>query len=286
MRILVAWLMCLTMHGIAQAQTPINVTVLCDASYPPYSYAENGEAKGLYSDILRTAFARMPGYHVSIRPVPWPRGLAALEKGTAFALFPPYHRPVERPWMDYSRPILEESVVAFVRAELAQQRAIEDFPAAYAGLRIGLNRGFNIIAAPSYKTMLAAGQVKQSYATDNRTNLLQLRRKRIDVFINDRLSILWELQQMRNEGLFANSGLSWLTEGPKLSSEHGHLGYTRINEQAYPYKQDFMQQLDQALLALQQDGSIARLAQRYSPIDLLPATDSGSGGDATSGNDL
>lgn len=228
----------------------------------------------------------MPGYRVSIRPVPWPRGLAALEKGTAFALFPPYHRPVERPWMDYSRPILEERVVTFVRSELAQQRAIEEFPAAYAGLRIGLNRGFNVIAEPSHKTMLAAGEVKQSYATDNRTNLLQLKHKRIDVFINDRLSILWELQQMRNEGLFATSGLNWLAEGPKLSSEHGHLGYTRINEQAYPYKQDFMQRLDQALLALEQDGSIVRLAQRYSSIDLLPATGSGSGEGATSGNDL
>lgn len=190
MRILVAWLLFLAVQGTALAQTPISVTVLCDASYPPYSYAENGEAKGLYSDILRAAFARMPGYRVSIRPVPWPRGLAAVEKGTAFALFPPYYRPVERPWMDYSRPILEESVVAFVRSELAQQRAIEDFPAAYAGLRVGLNRGFNIIAAPDYKRMLAAGQVQQSYASDNRTNLLQLKRQRIDVYINDRLSIL------------------------------------------------------------------------------------------------
>jgi polar amino acid transport system substrate-binding protein len=282
MRILVAWLLCLAVQGTALAQTPISVTVLCDASYPPYSYAENGEAKGLYSDILRAAFARMPGYRVSIRPVPWPRGLAALEKGTAFALFPPYYRPVERPWMDYSRPILEESVVAFVRSELAQQRAIEDFPAAYAGLRIGLNRGFNIIAAPDYKRMLAAGQVQQSYASDNRTNLLQLKRQRIDVYINDRLSILWELQQMRDQHLLGNTGLDWLVEGPRLSSEHGHLDYTRLNPQAYPYKQDFMQRLDQVLLDLEADGSIARLAAHYSALDLRPGIGTGH----TNGNNL
>lgn len=282
MRILVAWLLYLAVQGTALAQTPISVTVLCDASYPPYSYAENGEAKGLYSDILRAAFARMPGYRVSIRPVPWPRGLAALEKGTAFALLPPYYRPVERPWMDYSRPILEESVVAFMRSELAQQLAIEDFPAAYAGLRIGLNRGFNIIAAPDYKRMLAAGQVQQSYASDNRTNLLQLKRQRIDVYINDRLSILWELQQMRDQDLLGNAGLDWLVEGPRLSSEHGHLGYTRLNPQAYAYKQDFMQRLDQVLLDLEADGSIARLAAHYSALDLRP----GIGMGHTNGNNL
>lgn len=282
MRILVAWLLYLAVQGTALAQTPISVTVLCDASYPPYSYAENGEAKGLYSDILRAAFARMPGYRVSIRPVPWPRGLAALEKGTAFALLPPYYRPVERPWMDYSRPILEESVVAFMRSELAQQLAIEDFPAAYAGLRIGLNRGFNIIAAPDYKRMLAAGQVQQSYASDNRTNLLQLKRQRIDVYINDRLSILWELQQMRDQDLLGNAGLDWLVEGPRLSSEHGHLGYTRLNPQAYAYKQDFMQRLDQVLLDLEADGSIARLAAHYSALDLRPGIGTGH----TNGNNL
>lgn len=282
MRILVAWLLYLAVQGTALAQTPISVTVLCDASYPPYSYAENGEAKGLYSDILRAAFARMPGYRVSIRPVPWPRGLAAVEKGTAFALFPPYYRPVERPWMDYSRPILEESVVAFMRSELAQQLAIEDFPAAYAGLRIGLNRGFNIIAAPDYKRMLAAGQVQQSYASDNRTNLLQLKRQRIDVYINDRLSILWELQQMRDQDLLGNAGLDWLVEGPRLSSEHGHLGYTRLNPQAYAYKQDFMQRLDQVLLDLEADGSIARLAAHYSALDLRPGIGTGH----TNGNNL
>ena len=270
MRIMLIGLVCLIWQGLAMAQAPIAVTVLCDANYPPYSYAENGEAKGLYSDILRAAFARMPAYRVNISPTPWPRGLAAVEKGTAFALFPPYYRPLERPWMDYSKPILQETVVAFVRSDLAQQRAMDDFPTAYTGLRIGLNRGFNIIASPRYKSMLATGQLTQSFATDNRTNLLKLRRKRIDVYINDRLSILWELRQMGNEGLLVSSGQGWLTEGATLSSEHGHLGYTRINEQAYPYKQDFMQQLDQALLALEHDGSIALLTQHYHTIQQAP----------------
>ena len=270
MRIMLIGLVCLIWQGLALAQARIAVTVLCDANYPPYSYAENGEAKGLYSDILRAAFARMPAYRVNISPTPWPRGLAAVEKGTAFALFPPYYRPLERPWMDYSKPILQETVVAFVRSDLAQQRAMDDFPTAYTGLRIGLNRGFNIIASPRYKSMLATGQLTQSFATDNRTNLLKLRRKRIDVYINDRLSILWELRQMGNEGLLVSSGQGWLTEGATLSSEHGHLGYTRINEQAYPYKQDFMQQLDQALLALEHDGSIALLTQHYHTIQQAP----------------
>lgn len=88
---------------------------------------------------------------------------------------------------------------------------------------------------------------------------------------------------MREQGLLANSaGVDWLIEGPTLSSEHGHLGYTRTNPEAYPYKQDFMQRLDQALLGLEADGSIARLATRYSAIDLRSAI----GTTNTTGNNL
>lgn len=264
---LLAFTLCILVHGSVWAQHPIDVTVLCDDGYPPYSYVENGEAKGLYSDILRAVFARMPGYRVSIRPVPWPRGLAELARGSSFALFPPYHRPQERPWMDYSRPILEESVVTFVRSASVQRRALQDFPAAYAGLRIGLNRGFSIIVDPRYDLMLAEGALEQSFAKDNRTNLLQLKQGRIDVYINDRLSILWELRRMSDEGLVSTT-LDWLVEGPKLSSEHGHLGYTRLNAQAYPYKRDFMQRFDAALAELQHDGSVERLAQRYGSVEL------------------
>ena len=47
-----------------------------------------------------------------------------------------------------------------------------------------------------------------------------------------------------------------------------------------------MQQLDQALVALEHDGSIIRMAPRYGSVDLPHATGSGSNNGATSGNDL
>ncbi|MGH8353674.1 MAG: substrate-binding periplasmic protein, partial [Pseudomonas sp.] len=134
-----------------------------------YSYAENGQAMGLYSDILRAAFARMPAYRVEIRPVPWRRGLAEMAKGSAFALYPPYHRPLERPYIDYSRPILEEKVVVFVRASVARTHRIDDFPAAYAGLRIGLNDGFSLVQDPRYRRMTVRLQGRLYPAPQQRT---------------------------------------------------------------------------------------------------------------------
>lgn len=269
MRMLLVVLLSFSLHAMSWANAPIDVLILCDAGYPPYSYAEGDEAKGLYADILRAAFTRMPTYRVHIRPVPWARGLAELASGRAFALYPPYYRPSERPWMDYSRPILSEKVVVFVRAELARELSVEQFPRAYAGLRIGVNRGFRSIVDPDYQTMLAKGALSQSYANDNRTNLLRLYRGRIDAYINDRRSVLWQLDQMQGEGVFSENGLDWLVEGPWLSGEAGYLGYTRLNPSAYPYKHDFMQRLDQVLAELERDGSINRMVKRYDSVNPL-----------------
>lgn len=266
--LLIALLGCV-LYTKSWASSPIDVVILCDAGYPPYSYAEGDEAKGLYTDILRAAFKRMPGYRVVIRPMPWARGLAEVASGRAFALFPPYYRPSARPWMDYSRPILKEKVVVFVRAEVARKRPIERFPLGYSGLHIGVNRGFMSIDDQDYQSMLATGALKQSYANDNRTNLARLYHGRIDIYINDRLSVLWELDQMQREGVFAQSDLNWLVEGPWLSGEAGYLGYTRLNATAYPYKPNFMQRLDNILAELERDGSIERLVKSYDLVSPL-----------------
>jgi polar amino acid transport system substrate-binding protein len=269
MRLLLMVLVGCAMHAKSWASSPIDVVILCDAGYPPYSYAEGDEAKGLYTDILRKAFTRMPEYNVQIRPVPWARGLAEVASGRALALYPPYYRPSARPWMDYSRPILREKVVVFVRAELARIRPVEHFPFGYSGLRIGVNRGFMSIDDQDYQSMLATGALKQSYANDNRTNLARLYHGRIDVYINDRLSVQWELDQMQREGVFAQNDLNWLVEGPWLSGEAGYLGYTRLNATAYPYKPKFMQRLDKILAELERDGSIERLAKSYDLVSPL-----------------
>ena len=261
-------------HATSWAGTPIDVVILCDAGYPPYSYAEGDEAKGIYAEILRAAFSRMPEYRVHIRPVPWARGLSELSEGRALALYPPYRRPEERPWMDYSRPIVRETLVVFVRADVARAVEQERFPQAYRGLRIGQNRGFINIVDQDYQVMLAKGELRQIYSKDNHTNLAMLYRGRLDAYINDRRAVLWELEQMRRDGVFESDSLNWVVEGPWLTGEEGYLGYTRVNTSAYPYKDDFKKRLDAVLFDLEREGVIYRIVMgndAFYPINLQAA---------------
>lgn len=67
---------------------PQRVTIFADDAYPPYSYAENGRAVGIYPEILRAADVLMTEFEIELQPIPWRRGLKLLEAGRIFALLP------------------------------------------------------------------------------------------------------------------------------------------------------------------------------------------------------
>ncbi|MCY1534573.1 hypothetical protein D9M68_699510 [compost metagenome] len=117
--------------------------------------------------------------------------------------------------------------------------------------------------------MLARGELHQVYVKDNRTSLAMLYRGRLDAYINDRRAVLWELERMHSDGVFGQHGLGWVIEGPWLSGEAGHLGYTRLNPQAYPYKQDFKKRLEAILTDLEREGVIYRIVTGYDAINPL-----------------
>jgi len=62
--ILLAVLFLFGFAPMLQAKTA--VTVYCDNNYPPYSYVENGETRGIYVEVLTKAFSRMEAYEVTI----------------------------------------------------------------------------------------------------------------------------------------------------------------------------------------------------------------------------
>ena len=93
------------------------MTIYGDGNYPPYSYEEDGQPKGIYVEILKSAFSKMTDYDVTINMVPWTRGLLYVKNGDVAALFPPYYVEERDPWMLFSEPILEEQVVIFGKSK-------------------------------------------------------------------------------------------------------------------------------------------------------------------------
>ena len=96
------------------------VEIYADDAYPPYAYVEDGKLTGIYTVVLKKIFQKMPDYNVEFKAIPWKRGLSLIEQGDIFALYPPYERPKERPYMQYDMAILDEALVVYCRNELLE----------------------------------------------------------------------------------------------------------------------------------------------------------------------
>lgn len=232
------------------------ITLYGDENYAPYSYVEGGRFKGMYVDILNAAAQRLkPAYDITLLPVPWKRGLADLEFGSAFALFPPGLKR-ERTYIDrYSVAIYRETVVVFCNdAVMAVPR--KTFPDDFAGLTVGVNLGFLL----SDRLMQAAklGTVKLESAKNNDANLKKLAGRRIDCFASDRAAARYAARQL--ESYFASSGFK-LQEAVELSGEDTFIGYSAKNRPAY--RADFIARMDSALEAMKRNGQLAKIVAEY-----------------------
>ncbi|WP_083411683.1 substrate-binding periplasmic protein [Janthinobacterium sp. 1_2014MBL_MicDiv] len=252
--------LCAAAGPVAWAAAPQPVVLYGDDDYPPYSYVENGQLKGIYTDIVREAVQAMPQYRVQLRPVPWKRGVLMLQTGDAFGLYPPYSWRSERPYVRYSVPLLMEQLVVFCNQDVVAKRALRQWPADYAGLHIGVNAGF-LLGDAGLTAALRSGQIVLDAAKGTRTNLLKLMRGRIDCYVSDRLSAQWELQRIRRAGQ-AGTPMQAIHETAQLAGQQGHLGFTQRQPGAYPYRDDFIDQFNAAIARMQDSGAIRRIVER------------------------
>jgi polar amino acid transport system substrate-binding protein len=240
-----------------QSLAQTKVTLYGDDAYPPYSYAENGKMKGIYTSVLRKIFAQMPDYSVTLKGLPWKRGLAKVKQGDILALYPPYKRPKDRPYMSYDAPILDEKLVVFCRDQvMAHPRP--KWPEDYYGLTIGNNLGFSIHGDKLLKA-IKEGKIKIQETKSTSKNLEKLISGRIDCYMNDGLSIRWELKTLQKKHKYDGTGLQ---EAATISAEQGFLGFTTVGNK-FPYKEAFKKQYLSILSKMKASGEVKKIINDY-----------------------
>lgn len=255
--------LCLFLPFLASA-ADIEVTLYADVNYPPYSFEEDGELQGIYANIIKRAVSRMKGYKVTLVGVPWKRGLRLLENGKGFAIYPPYFRAENRPYIwPYSLPILDERVIVMCRKDLFFRTLRLNWVEDYYGLVIGINAGFKL-GGDAFWQAVKEKKITVSEAKGNRENLLQLGLKRIDCYLNDRISILWGLEKLKQSGEYDEGGRHVnLIEGATVSIEQGFLGFTDRDEGRFAFKQDFKQQFDIIIYDMRRSGELQKIINDY-----------------------
>lgn len=239
----------------------ISVTLFSDNNFPPYSYSENGEAKGIYPDIVRHVAKSMTHFDVTIKPVPWNRGLMLLESGNGFGLIPPYYLPDVRPFINpYSVPLFEERVAVYCHVDIVKElRHPIIWPESFYGLRIGINTGFNL-GDQAFWEAQSRGDIKVRKAKDPEANILMIREKRNDCYLHISLSINWTLRQMQNKAKVTDS--HWMIKVKEVSTQSGYIGYTSAPD-AFPFKQEFVDMFNSEFLKQREAGTLDKVIAPY-----------------------
>ena len=262
MRAIAVVLMLCISPFIAAAQ---KVVLYADDAYPPYSFSEQGQARGLYAQILRKAFSRMPDYEVRIEPKPWKRALKALERGEVMAIYPPYWHPIRRPFMwPYSVPLFEESVAVYCHKQRWQAQFNARWPEDFQGLRISVTSGYDI-GGKRYRRLIDSGHITEVNARSTELSLLMLAKGRSDCLLNDRLSTRLELKRLQSalSDTAVLAELALLQDVATVSKQAAFVGFNKQFAARYPYWQDFFEQLNDRLLEMHGRGEIYQIAKDY-----------------------
>lgn len=226
------------------------VVILADESYPPYSYTEGNELKGIYVDIIKDIDKNLPDFEIILQATPWVRGFKRLETGEFYAIIPPYNRPLARPWMTYSSPILEEKVVIVENSDLSKK-----WPVDFKNKTIGLNRGFVLLTEEEKKI------VKVEEAGGTEENLLKLANGRIDAYANDEISIFWTIKKMLKESTNITNPLKKIKVVTTLNKEWGYIGYSKAYN--FPKRLEFEGLVNIEIEKMKKNGKINEIVKKY-----------------------
>ncbi len=256
--------MILQLSGVraAQGRTIPQVMILADDSYPPYSYIENNQLKGIYVDIVRAAAELISEhYQVNLQGVPWKRALMKVENGEVLAILPPYKRIEEREYIwPYSLAIMSETVVAYCQKSINiidyfDEHKFKSLPV----LNIGINSGYMIFSAE----IKAAVADKRMMVWENKSteaNIMKLQSKRLDCYLNDRLAIQYELLTLNKS---QQLNFDDVAESLIVMSQTAHIGYSFSDKQQFSYKNDFVNRMDDALQRVIESQQYTEIINNY-----------------------
>lgn len=260
-RYLILLFIALSYSPLAHASTKL--AILGDDNYPPYSYLDkNGNKKGIYVRILSEAFKNIKGFDIEIQLLPWKRGLKQMQSAQSFALFPPYYRPVKRPFLTYSAPILRETTAVFCIPKAVSSQGNYSYPWDFKGLKFLENDGFSL-HTDEFIRLRENGEIKVEYAASTRMNLQKLLHGRGDCLSNDMLNIEFEMRLLQKEGLASQKDALKFVHAATIASEYGYLAFAKDYKIDKNEKDNFLNQFNSQIRNMQDSGKIQEILDAF-----------------------
>ncbi len=174
-------------------ETPVEAKVyeIACETIIPFSYEENGEAKGIFLDLVREAFRRMD-YKFSMKFYPWARGLNMLENGNVDALCTTAKQPERERFADYSQPVVPYTQSLFVLRD--SQISFDGSVESLRPYTIGIVEGYTY--DQKFEAAFKDGRLKSEPVNLAERNFEKLLGGRIDICMEGKYVGLYTLKKL------------------------------------------------------------------------------------------
>lgn len=240
------------------------VPILCATDYPPYSYTtESGRLTGIFPDIVREVFRRMPDYDAALTTAPRAGLVAAVadnpELGMCLAPKPAGQQGVGHG----SEPVvIGDVVVACVEEANLPSTRLESM-LGFSGLRFAVADGV-LVGGAEIRALREQGDITAVPASGGVVQALRLVvRRQADCIIDDRQAIQWGLAQLYAEGHYAGSGSDRVRIVKTMRPEPIVLSFGPVGPAAVPRIVGILARFNAILGRLQAHGWISRIEAAY-----------------------
>lgn len=212
--------------------------------WPPYSYAEQGQIKGISTDILRAA-CQEAALRCQVQLVPWARGYATALSQPNTLVYTTARKPEREALFSWVGPILPRTTWVWVRNEALKRQQGSRVLADY---RYGVVRG-----EASISDLQAAGVLPTSITPDNsNTAVLKLLQNGwVDAMVDTEIGMAWSLKAPSHQNLD-------VSKLAKLSEEGAY--YFALNTKSDP---QLAEKLGAAVERLRRSGAIDEIVKHY-----------------------
>ncbi len=204
------------------------VTIYVADNFPPYSFETGQVPQGIYVSIINEIFSRIEGYRPKIEAVPTIRAKEYLRTGRGFAMVPAHKSHNDR--NIYSDALLTERIITVCTDDVFDENNRQKWPEDYQGLVVGFRRGDDTNFLGTGAQPLAKG-VRVTPTDNIVSNMKKLLSGRIDCYITESLSFLFELQVLSKEGFYNRNLAPPFTKGADVMVREAHFMFGEDTEE-------------------------------------------------------
>ena len=222
------------------------IVKLATVDFPPYSFLEKDEIKGIEVEIIERIFEKL-GIKYTIELLPFARALKSVEDGDRDFIFNFYKNPDRLKKFDYSDPILDNPLIIFTKKDrdIVFTGKIDELRKYNIGTMIGYTY------SPEFDKARNEKLLKTEEVCGHEQNFKKLVSGRIDIYIVERSVGLYLTKKLGIQKQVKHLNIP-------LKKQNGYIGISKKNP-----KKVLLTKINESLKAMKASGEYQNIFDKY-----------------------